>query len=128
MKDIFRKYFPIYINTFNILRPFKTWFHNVIHYYHLSDHKLKFNTCCKKQDFEWLKENFYTWYWWDHPHIWNFEKKWIIIIFEDVQYKWKFGIRQLETCPFVLIRIGNWNLIITLNEKNYHYWESQHTK
>jgi len=119
---------PIYINTLNIFRPFKTWFSNVLNCWSIAPHRLKIGGFLKRKDFDWLEKNFYTWYWWDHPHIWNFKKKWIVIIFEDVQYKYKMGIREMETCPFILIRMFGWNLLLTLNDRDYQFWESQYTK
>lgn len=123
----FRKHFPIYIlpiyiNTLNIFRPLKTWWYNRNI---ASFPKLIFSF--KRRPFDWLIENFYTWYWWDHPHIFNFKKKWIIIIIDDVRYKYKMGIRELESIPFILIRIFGYNLLIKFTapkcESNYTYWE-----
>lgn len=118
----FRKYFPIYINTLNIFRPLKTWWYNRNI---ASFPKLEYSF--KRRTFDWLIENFYTWYWWDHPYIFNFKKKWIIIIIDDVQYKWKMGIRELESIPFILIRIFGYNLLLKFVapncESNYTYWE-----
>lgn len=124
----FKKYFPIYINTINIFRPLRTWFYNIVHHWYSISHsfpkiKVQFN----KRSFNWVVENFYTWYWWDHPTMWNFPKKWLIIIIDDVQYKHTYGIRQLESVPFVYIKIFKYNLLITFNapkyENDYEYWE-----
>lgn len=126
--SLIKKYFPIYINTLNIFKPLKTWLYNIfLHWYNIS-HKfpsIKFNFYhCS---FEELTKKFYTWYWWDHPTIWNFPKKWLIIIIDDVQYKYTYGIRQLESVPFIFIRIFGYNLLITFNapkyENDYEYWE-----
>lgn len=119
---MFKKYFPIYINTLNIFKPFKTWFkHKDI----LKFPKIKFNFYkCPFKDFT---NKFYTWYWWDHQYIWNFEKKWLIILIDDVQYKLKYGIIELESVPFIFIKIFNLHFLITLNspnDNNYQYWES----
>lgn len=125
---IFKKYCPVYINTLNIFRPLKTWFYNLTNHWYSVSHKFPhIKVQFKKRDFKWLVENFYTWYWWDHPHIWNFEKKWIIILIDDVQYKSTYGIRQLESVPFILVRMFGWNFIMKFNapknEDNYQYWE-----
>lgn len=125
----FKRYFPIYINTLNIFRPLKTWSYNMYHHWYTKSHKFPYiEIKINKRPFDWLCENFYTWYWWDHPTIWNFKKKWIIILIDDVQYKWKFGIREMESIPFILIRIFGYNLIVKFkdpeNKNNYKYWES----
>lgn len=118
----FKKYFPIYINTLNIFRPLKTWWRNK-NSVRIPSINIKFN----KKSFNWVVETFYTWYWWDHPTMWNFPKKWLIIIIDDVQYKYTYGIRQLESVPFVYIKILKYNLLITFNspkyENIYEYWE-----
>ena len=117
-----RKYIPIYINTFNIFKPLRTWLKNV--------DNAKFPSI----EFTWaicsykcLENYIYTWYWWDHPHIWNFENKWILIIIDDVQYKYTFGLRELESVPFIIIRIFGLNMVWQFNdpndESNYEYWE-----
>ena len=119
---MFKKYFPIYINTLNIFTPFKTWFkHKDI----LKFPKIKFNFYkCPFKDFT---NKFYTWYWWDHPYIWNFKKKWIIILIDDVQYKNTYGMQELESVPFIIIRIFNLNLIWKFKSptgNDYEYWET----
>lgn len=118
----FRKYCPIYINTLNIFRPLRTWWknRNIAQIPHI-----KF--LLKRRPFDWLQENFYTWYWWDHITIWNFPHKWIIILIDDVQYKYRFGLREMESIPFILIRMFGWNFIMKFSspksEDNYQYWE-----
>lgn len=123
-----KKLCPIYINTINIFRPLKTWLYNILlHWYNIPHKfpsiKFKFYHC----SFEELTKKFYTWYWWDHPYIWNFKKKWIIILIDDVQYKYTYRIKQLESVPFILIRICEYNLLIKFNAPkeygNYEYWE-----
>lgn len=126
--SIIKKYCPIYINTLNIFRPLETWLYNIWHHKHDTSLKpLKINIQFKKRPFEWLMENFYTWYWWDHPHIWDFWRKWVIVIFSDVQYKYTYGLRELESVPFILVRIFGYNLLITFDapkgEDKYKYWE-----
>jgi len=117
-----RKHIPIYINTFNIFKPLRTWLKNV--------DNAKFPSI----EFTWkicsykcLENHIYTWYWWDHPHIWNFKNKWILIIIDDVQYKYTFGLRELESVPFIIIRIFGLNMVWQFNapdnESNYAYWE-----
>jgi hypothetical protein len=122
----FNKYFPIYINTLNIFKPLKTWLYNI--YLDIIPHNflnIKFEFY--KGSFDIIKEKFYTWYWWDHPYIWNFNKKWIIILIDDVQYKYTYGMRQLESVPFIYIKLFKYNLLITFNApkyfNNYEYWE-----
>lgn len=119
----FKKIFPIYINTLNIFRPFKTWWKNGCKSGWLKP-KIVFNN----QGFEWAINNFYTWYWWDHPFIWNFHKKWLIVLIDDVQYKHTFGIKELESVPFIYIKIFCWNLLISFNApayyNKYYYWET----
>ena len=116
LERLFRQYFPVYINTINI------WWKNrqTVKFPHI-----KFNI--KKRTFDWVEENLYTWYWWDHITMWNFPKKWIIVLIDDVQYKYKFGLRELESVPFVLVRIFDWNFIIKLSAPNksndYIYYE-----
>ena len=120
--SLIKKYFPFYINTLNIFRPLKTWWQNR-NIAQIPKIKVLFNS----ESFKWVTENFYTWYWWDHPTIWNFSKKWLIVIIDDVQYKYTYRIRQLESIPFIFIRIFGYNLLITFNnpkyENNYEYWE-----
>lgn len=122
LERLFRQYFPVYINTINIFRPIKTWWKNrqTVKFPHI-----EFNI--KKRTFDWVEENLYTWYWWDHITMWNFPNKWIIVLIDDVQYKYKFGLRELESVPFVLVRIFNWNFIIKLSAPNksndYIYYE-----
>ena len=122
MMSLFRKYFPIYINTLNIFRPFKTWLKNVDNAKFPSI-EFTFHFGC----FEWLKNNIYTWYWWDHPYIWNFKNKWILILIDDVQYKYTWGFKELESVPFIIIRIFGFNFIWELtssdNKNIYEYWE-----
>ena len=59
--------------------------------------------------------------------MWNFPHKWIIILIDDVQYKYRFGLREMESIPFILIRIFGWNFIMKFSspkdEDNYQYWE-----
>ena len=117
------KNFPIYINTLNIFRTIKTWWK------HRKNYKFpKIDISCIKADFNTFKENFYTWYWWDHPYEWNFEKKKIIILIDDVQYTSRYGIDERESVPFRVGRFFNRNLLITFNSpdnrSNYEYWES----
>lgn len=117
---------PIYINTLNIFRPLKTWFKNKI-----KNHKLKFpniNIKCKLSNFDWIRENIYTWYWWEHEDIWDFKHKLILIIIDDVQYKYTYGIKMLESIPFIIIKIFNFNMIIKFKAPkyfdDYQYYES----
>ena len=120
--SLFRKYCPIYINTLNIFRPLRTWWknRNIAQIPHI-----KF--LLKRRPFDWLQENFYTWYRWDHITMWNCPHKWIIILIDDVQYKYRFGLREMEASPCILIRIFSWNFIMkftsTKSEDNYQYWE-----
>lgn len=118
----FRKYCPIYINSLNIFRPLKTWWKNrdIARIPHIE-------FSLKRRPFDWVQENFYTWYWWDHITMWDFPHKWIIVLIDDVQYKYKFGLREMESIPFILIRMFGWNFMMKFsapkNENNYQYWE-----
>ena len=115
-------YFPIYINTLNIFRPLKTWWKNRDHTL-MPSVEFTYAIC----SFKCLEDYIYTWYWWDHPYIWNFKNKWILILIDDVQYKSKFGMKELESVPFIIIRIFGLNLVWQFNapqyENNYEYWE-----
>lgn len=118
-----KHYFPIYINTLNIFRPLKTWWKNRDHA-RMPSIEFTHAIC----SFKCLENYIYTWYWWEHPDIWNFKNKWLLIIIDDVQYKTKYGIRELESVPFIIIRIFGLNLVWKFNapqyENNYGYWEN----
>ena len=113
---------PIYINTFNIFRPLRTWYHNRNK---ARFPKIKFH--CGIRSFECLENYIYTWYWWEHKYIWNFRNKWLLILIDDVQYKYTYGIRQLESIPFIIIKIFDfiflWKFEAPNNENNYEYYE-----
>lgn len=122
MKINFRKLCPIYISTLNIFRPLHTWWHNRMSYSppHI---KVSFS----KTDFNYLYNNFYTWYWWETAFIWDFFKKSVIILIDDVFWKSTYGIVQYQQSPFILVRIFNYNMIIRFvapnNMSNTEYWE-----
>lgn len=122
MKIDFRKLSPIYINTLNIFRPLKTWWHCRTSFAFPHIHIL-----FKIKDFNYLYKHFYTWYWWDHASLWNFWKKPIIILIDDVFWKSTYGIVEYQQSPFILIRIFNCNLIIKFdghsNNRTDIYWE-----
>lgn len=126
LKKILRHYCPVYINTLNIFRPFRTLMKNIKQVYHIGiPHiSLKFYN----RSYRWLEENFYTWYFWDHPSIWKFEHKILLIIIDDVMYKTTFKFNEFQQSPFILIRFFNYNLIIKINaptgSNNYNFWES----
>lgn len=123
MKLSFKKIFPIYVNTLSMLRPWRTWWLN-----RNTHHIPRLSMSLVKRTFDWIEENVYTWYWWDHLQEWRLDKKLILILIDDVQYKWTFDIRQLESMPFILIRIFNWNLIVKLEapkgQNDFEYYES----
>lgn len=122
MKIDFRKLSPIYINTLNIFRPLKTWWHcrMSMPFPHI---KISLNI----KNFNYLYKHFYTWYWWEHASLWNFWKKIIIILIDDVFWKSTYGIVEYQQSPFILIRIFNCNLIIKFvshsKDQTDIYWE-----
>lgn len=122
-----KKSFPIYINTLNIFRPWRTWFYNVfIRGKYYSTPVMKFETF--KSSFTDLESKLYTWYWWEHVHRWDFKNKKVLVIIDDVFTKYKFSIHELEQVPFILIRIGQRNFIMKLKAPKWidanFYWES----
>ena len=80
------------------------------------------------RQYKWLEENFYTWYFWDHPSIWNFKSKILLILIDDVMYKTTFGLHEFQQSPFILIRFFNYNFIFQIKSPkgmdNYTFWES----
>lgn len=124
---LFRRISPIYINTLNVFQPLKTWWANH------STHKFPtISISVMWKPFNYVKDSLYTWYWWEHISKWNLNKKLLIVLIDDVQYKYTYGIRQLESIPFIFIKIFNFNLIIQFDapkyENNYEYYESMATK
>lgn len=117
-----KKKFPIYINTLNIFRPLRTWYHNK-NIARFPNIDFTYDIC----SFQCLEDYIYTWYWWDHRWMFDFPNKWLFILIDDVQYKYTYGIRQLESVPFIIIRIFNltlvWKFIAPKHENNYEYWE-----
>lgn len=126
LKRILRHYCPVYINTLNIFKPFRTLMKNIKQVYHIGiPHiSLKFYN----RSYRWLEENFYTWYFWDHPTIWNFKSKILLIIIDDVMYKTTFGLHEFQQSPFILIRFFNYNFIFQIKSPkgidNYRFWEN----
>lgn len=124
IKKTLRKYCPIYINTLNIFRPFKTLVRNIKYLKGIPRLSFKFYN----RQYKWLEENFYTWYFWDHPSIWNFKRKILLILIDDVMYKTTFGLHEFQTTPFILIRFFNYNFIFQIKSPkgmdNYTFWES----
>lgn len=123
MKLSLKKILPIYVNTLNVFTAWRTWWLN------RHTHRIpRLDISLVKRPFDWIEENVYTWYWWDHLQEWRLDKKLILILIDDVQYKWTFDIRQLESMPFILIRIFNWNLIVKLEapkrQNDFDYYES----
>lgn len=129
MIEHIKKHSPIYINTLNIFRPFKTWLKNMFSNWTDIVHRpLDIQIYHNKESFDYVIHNFYTWYWWDHPWVYDFAHKRIIVIIDDVQYKYTFGLRELESVPFIFIRMFGHNLFIEFNAPrgfdNYEYWEN----
>lgn len=114
---------PIYINTLNIFRVYKTWYVNRNKF---KRPKIRIQTF--KSDFWYLTKRLYTWYWWDHSEMYNFEHKKILILIDDVFYKYVYGIKMMEQVPFILIRIFNYNIIFKFKSPDlrddYQYWET----
>jgi len=122
MNISFKKHCPIYVNTLNVFRPLKTWLKNRnVNFPKISCQYVKISTI---RDFE---KVIYSWYLWDHSYEWEFDKKWLVILIDDVQYKYKFGRKELESVPFILIKFLKHCLVFKFNDPdgdNYRYWES----
>lgn len=109
----------IYINTLNIFKPWRTYWANRKHV------QMPSITCrFFKSTFEELKQQHYTWFWWDN----DFSKTKLLVLIDDVFVKSKFGIIELEQVPFILVRIFNWNFLMKLKTpgcmNRYEYWEN----
>ena len=114
---------PIYINTLNVFRVYKTWYANRNNFKCPKIHIQTF-----KSDFQHLIRKLYTWYWWEHNEMYDFEHKKILVLIDDVFYKYVYSIKMMEQVTFILIRIFNYNIIIKLKSPdlrdNYQYWEA----